>query len=164
MSEGNATLRGVDRREKFCPKCGKSKPIGMFDWRDSARTRSQSYCRDCAKRAWRRWYSDERNRRRHLQQLARRRRRRIDRNRKIVADLKSKPCADCGLSFPPYVMDFDHIGPKTGEIPVLVRSSSTDRLLKETAKCEVVCSNCHRIRSFMRRQRDSAQRTPTLEG
>ena len=35
-------------------------------------------------------------------------------NRKEVHDLKNKPCMDCGHSFPPYVMEFDHV-PERGK-------------------------------------------------
>jgi len=100
-------------QEKGCPRCGLIKPLADFPWRDAEHTRIQSYCRDCANETWGSWYADEANRRRHLAQLAVRRRRRIDRNRAIIGELKSEPCADCGAVFPPYVMDFDHVGEKT---------------------------------------------------
>jgi hypothetical protein len=31
------------------------------------------------------------------------------RNKQIVHDAKSKPCADCGIQYPYYVMQFDHV-------------------------------------------------------
>lgn len=69
--------------------------------------------------------------------------------KKYVADIKeSKPCADCGISYPHYVMDFDHIGDnKDGIIQEFVKRHNIRALNEEIAKCEVVCSNCHRIRS-----------------
>src|SRR5919198_406752 len=111
--------------QRRCPRCQITKDLDEFDWRDAARTKPQSYCRDCSNAAWREWYKDEANRARHLAQLARRRRRRIARNRKIVAQFKSAPCADCGGSFPFYVMDFDHTGAKTAEVSSLVFTVST---------------------------------------
>jgi hypothetical protein len=68
----------------------------------------------------------------------------------IVADLKSKPCADCGRSFPSVCMDFDHKDPGTKEANIAdaVDSAwSIAHLLKEIEKCDVVCSNCYRIRT-----------------
>ena len=47
-------------------------------------------------------------------------------------------------------MDFDHLSRKEGEISSLMYTSGTDVLLKELAKCEVVCANCHRIRTAIR--------------
>lgn len=66
-----------------------------------------------------------------------------------VNKLKDVPCTDCGEKFPPYVMDFDHKDRKLKEdtISNLIRRQSWNKLLKEIPKCEVVCSNCHRIRS-----------------
>lgn len=62
------------------------------------------------------------------------------------------PCADCGLHYPPYVMDFDHVsGEKRFNISDIGRANSMQDLIDEIAKCEVVCANCHRHRTEMRR-------------
>ncbi len=63
--------------------------------------------------------------------------------------LKSRPCADCGRSYNPWVMDFDHRNPseKLGNIAHLYHEK---RILEEVAKCDVVCSNCHRERTHQR--------------
>lgn len=63
---------------------------------------------------------------------------------------ESTPCTDCGKLYPHYVMDFDHLDNKEGLINEFVRRYNKDALNREIAKCEVVCSNCHRIRSFNR--------------
>jgi len=99
---------------------------------------------------WREWYSKESNRARHLAQVAERRRRRGQRHRRLILELKSKPCRDCGRVFPPYVMDFDHVGEKTGEASNYVYTSGTATLLTEIERCDVVCANCHRIRTQQR--------------
>lgn len=63
-------------------------------------------------------------------------------------------CADCKVSYPPYVLDFDHLGDKRETIANLVRAAaSIETLLSEIAKCELVCSNCHRIRTWTRGDR-----------
>lgn len=68
-------------------------------------------------------------------------------------ELKSQPCMDCGGSFPPECMDFDHVrGEKVGGVSSLFTLSRT-RAVAEIAKCELVCSNCHRIRTKARRVR-----------
>ena len=58
---------------------------------------------------------------------------------------------DCGIKYPPYVMDFDHLGDKEFVISKGVSMHSPIKLLKEIAKCDVVCSNCHRLRTYNRR-------------
>jgi len=73
------------------------------------------------------------------------------RTRAYIDAAKSKPCADCGESYPPYVMDFDHRGDKEFAIgSVRASSMSIERLQLEIVKCDVVCSNCHRIRTHTR--------------
>jgi hypothetical protein len=69
--------------------------------------------------------------------------------RAILLEAKSKPCADCGVQYPPYVMDFDHKGDKKFNLGGAL-SRSLDSLIAEIAKCDVVCSNCHRERTAVR--------------
>lgn len=73
--------------------------------------------------------------------------------RAYVYTAKSKPCSDCGTSYPPCVMEFDHVrGSKAGNIAVMMRVSSLGRIIQEIDKCELVCANCHRLRHLKRRQ------------
>ena len=74
-----------------------------------------------------------------------------------VRRVKDVPCLDCGRSYPHYVMDFDHVrGKKKMDVAVMVQSGVSIRTLRmEIAKCEIVCSNCHRERTWGRRQDES---------
>ncbi len=63
---------------------------------------------------------------------------------------KDVPCADCGNKYPPVCMDFDHLEDKTFSIGGSSRSEES--LLEEIAKCDVVCANCHRLRTQTRKQ------------
>jgi hypothetical protein len=66
--------------------------------------------------------------------------------------LKAVPCMDCGVTFPPCVMDFDHREDEKKEFCVSMKwNCSAHKLQGELIKCDVVCSNCHRIRTAMRR-------------
>lgn len=72
---------------------------------------------------------------------------------KAVQEYKeSKPCADCGISYPYYVMQFDHLpgSGKVANIAHLVKVASMERIWEEIAKCELVCANCHAIRTHQR--------------
>lgn len=77
------------------------------------------------------------------------------RNKRIVDDLRARtPCSDCGKLYPPHVMDFDHVNgdDKVNDVLNLALSPvSVEKLMIEIAKCEIVCSNCHRIRTHERR-------------
>lgn len=67
-------------------------------------------------------------------------------------DLKrSKPCTDCGQSFHPIAMQWDHVGTdKSGNISDVAKRWGKKRLLAEIAKCELVCANCHAVRTYER--------------
>lgn len=67
-----------------------------------------------------------------------------------VDDYKNnKPCADCGMRYPYYVMQFDHLRDKKFGINK-IRSHSWEKVLEEISKCDLVCANCHAIRTFNR--------------
>ena len=66
--------------------------------------------------------------------------------------LKMHPCMDCHNEFPPICMDWDHVGEKKFEISVAVNQRTPkEEILTELKNCELVCSNCHRIRTQDRR-------------
>lgn len=71
--------------------------------------------------------------------------------RKYLHSIKEAfPCADCGNFYPYYVMDFDHV--KSKKFQISHRSIGSMGLLhEEISKCEIVCSNCHRIRTHKKR-------------
>lgn len=56
-------------------------------------------------------------------------------------------CADCGYSQHAVALDFDHVrGEKVAGVGAMV-SWSCEAILAEIAKCDVVCANCHRVRT-----------------
>jgi hypothetical protein len=68
----------------------------------------------------------------------------------LIAVKETTPCADCGLSFPHYVMQFDHVGMKKDTVSRLV-TRGWGAVQRELEKCEAVCANCHCIRTWERR-------------
>lgn len=67
---------------------------------------------------------------------------------KLILKLKDNPCMDCGNKFHPCAMDFDHV--KGEKIFSLNTMYSEIKVLEEVAKCELVCANCHRVRTYNR--------------
>jgi hypothetical protein len=61
------------------------------------------------------------------------------------------PCIECGED-DPVVLEFDHLGGKLFDVGRAISDRSWDSILEEIAKCEVVCANCHRRRTAVRRQ------------
>lgn len=67
-----------------------------------------------------------------------------------MVELKSKPCTDCKETYHPCQMDFDHVrGEKEFEIGQAA-CLSRERVEQEIQKCELVCANCHRLRTYKR--------------
>lgn len=82
-----------------------------------------------------------------------------DRNhkRKVVAEKilfinahKARPCIDCGHEFPPCAMDFDHVRGIKRRNVALMKTNSYQTISEEIAKCDLVCANCHRVRTWKR--------------
>ena len=71
--------------------------------------------------------------------------------KKRLAEIKEKSgCADCGITNH-IVLDFDHLRDKKHNISQMIHNDfSWKAIKKEIEKCEVVCSNCHRIRTHER--------------
>ncbi len=61
----------------------------------------------------------------------------------------SKGCAECGYIKHHSALQFDHVrGEKLIDVCF---AKSIEQAKKEIEKCEVVCANCHSIRTFERR-------------
>ena len=57
-------------------------------------------------------------------------------------------CNYCGYNKSPYALDFDHIDPRTKIKPVSrLTLGSLKNLMGEVRKCQVLCKNCHAIKS-----------------
>lgn len=82
-------------------------------------------------------------------------RRRDARNKiiKYIQEFKSnKSCADCKENYPYWILEFDHLGNKKFNIAgYRSHTVSLEKVKEEIEKCEVVCSNCHKNRTFNRR-------------
>lgn len=131
---------------RTCRVCGKTKPLIEFPLRSLKRQTRQWICLLCQREYTNDWYS--RNRK---QQIANAK----ERSRHATAELKSRvreyllghPCVDCGESDAD-VLDFDHLRHKKANVSTLVQSAvSWNALVREIAKCEVRCANCHRRRT-----------------
>jgi hypothetical protein len=74
------------------------------------------------------------------------------RNVKFVYEyLKSSRCIDCGID-EALVLEFDHVADKRGAVTTLAWNGySLASIIREIARCEVRCCNCHRRRTAERR-------------
>ena len=168
MSQPRRTMRAMDATTdpdavQRCSTCGELKPVEEFYFRNKERTLRQWNCKTCKSRYNRSWY--ERNRGKQLEDVKRARWQRKQIAESFVNAAKDVPCADCGGRFPSVAMDFDHVrGEKHANVSLLVNAgASVERLEAEIAKCDVVCSNCHRVRT-QQRVREEVRRRREVEG
>ena len=76
--------------------------------------------------------------------------------RHIVREIKeTSGCIDCGIA-DWRVLDYDHVkGNKVSNVNLMTKSRvRLSAILEEISKCEVRCSNCHRIRTIERMKLD----------
>ena len=130
---------------KQCTRCRDTKPVSEF-YRNSSRSDGLNHiCKVCFK-FWKKSRSKEQNQQWYLTRV------------NFVNAQKTKPCMDCEIQYPFYVMDFDHRPGelKLGNIASLIRSKvALEILQKEIDKCDLVCANCHRERTWRRSKEDS---------
>lgn len=112
-----------------------------------------SFCRECRKAYDRAYYAKKTREQRDKKNIQQRNR--IRRNKKFLSEYKlTRGCTDCGYNKNGYALDFDHLPEslKSGNLSTLAqRQHSIESLLKEIEKCDVVCCNCHRLRTLRRR-------------
>lgn len=123
-------LKAVDGQRE-CTVCKKTKELEKFGFMKKAGFYN-SICKAC---------DNERSHKKAAERVAW-----LD---KIKTDAG---CADCGYNAYGVALDFDHLPEfeKSFNVSKLVRYGSIDRILDEIAKCEVVCANCHRVRTMKR--------------
>lgn len=144
---------GVSGETKRCCTCKLIKPVEQFYYKNRAQGLRQPYCKACKALYNAQWYG--KNREKQLADVKRTKKQRSAAALALVASAKDNPCTDCGERLPPCAMDFDHVrGEKVANISKMVNEGpSLSRLQEELDKCELVCSNCHRIRTLRRGQR-----------
>ena len=79
---------------------------------------------------------------------------RVEFFRTIQAYKLERGCADCGFNKHPAALEFDHLHSKIATISNMA-GWPLDKLAAEINKCEVVCSNCHHIRTYERKRNQS---------
>ena len=141
---GKPVKRKPRETPKLCALCGSLVESGKGK-------KLQSYCKACMSIYFKAYYGQRKEHYKTLNNEGRRRRVAIWKD--YLSELKSRACQDCGINYPTYCMDFDHLDPKSkvASIPEIIRSNaSSERILAEIGKTEVVCANCHRAREYER--------------
>ena len=129
---------------KTCTHCSLDFDEKEFPLSGKPKGRRSSMCRPCKQKYDREHYHKKVDKKVRSQQTAAIRRRNMD----FVYDiLMNSECADCKNS-DPRVLEFDHLDPSIKNYSISQMGSySLKKLKEEISKCEVVCANCHRIRT-----------------
>lgn len=128
---------------KKCTGCKKDLPATAeyFAGRtDKKKPTLQSRCRKCHKEYRREHYLQ--NKEKYIRKANKYNTSIFEWYSEIKSNLK---CSNCPEDRP-WVLDFHHTDPSTKDnnLAFLARRGSKPRILKEIAKCIVLCANCHR--------------------
>ena len=135
---------------KTCNKCKQEKDYSEFHKRTykSGTVGYQGYCKACQKSYDKNYYLEDKKRR-------------LDVNKKWQVKfwewydtLKKEPCTDCQQEFDPVCMQWDHLPEydKIERVSFIARTTmSKNKVLEEISKCELVCANCHALRTKQRK-------------
>jgi hypothetical protein len=130
---------------KVCGKCRTELPVDRFHQRGRG---LQTWCKDCRKVYDREYHAATRTVR--LRQKGLRRAEKVWWYRALKSNT---PCADCGGFFHHAAMTWDHLpgSRKAADISDMVHRRSRIAIITEIDKCELVCANCHAVRTHERR-------------
>lgn len=152
-----------------CTKCNEEKEDTEFHNRKDRPKGKASMCKLCSNKRWQKykeenpgkistnfenWKKKPANMKRLKELWAQRDKNREQKLRDILNHLKDAPCQDCGVKYPTYVLDFDHRPEevKLFNVSYLSKARTVKRLLEEIKKCDLVCANCHRVRTHNRKE------------
>lgn len=134
--------------KKFCSNCQKEKNIEEFRPNKTKKDGYQHYCIECDKVFQKEWYI--KNKERLIKKAKENNTKNAVEMRQLVLDyLKHNSCVRCGESNI-LVLEFDHLKDKKFNIAQLANKWK-EELLAEMAKCQVLCANCHKIKTHEQR-------------
>ena len=129
---------------KLCSGCKKYLDETKFNTHNKKKDGLNSFCKSCSGSYCKKHYKEN-----HNNYLSRNQKFRKKNLELFTEYLRGKYCVDCGID-DPRLLEFDHLRDKRAEISYLIKNVSWDTVLTEIDKCEIVCCNCHRIRSIKR--------------
>lgn len=135
---------------KKCTACKAIKSVSDFNKNKAKSDGLNNICRECSNKRSRQYYAE--NTEHHKANVVDRKWAAIAANQsRYLTYLSEHPCCDCGNT-DIRVLEADHLHSKYKNVSdMLSTGSSWSRILTELAKCDIVCANCHRIRTQLRR-------------
>lgn len=135
---------------KYCGKCDTFCEKSKFGKNKCKKDGLQSICKTCRNNYEKLWLIN--NRELHLKRARNSKQKNISINKKnMQIFLIGKVCVDCGNN-DIRVFEFDHRCDKKGNVSDMMSRYKWETVLLEINKCDIVCANCHRIRTVERRK------------
>lgn len=130
---------------KTCSDCEKAKPVSEF-YRHHSKG-YQNTCKICKAAYNKSHYLRNKEKYRDSAKAYKKK------YRDWYNSLKDGPCTDCGEKFHHAAMHFDHLEDKSFGLAIgKAKLTPKKEMLKEISKCELVCANCHSVRTWNRTQ------------
>ncbi len=135
---------------RFCRECDDELVLSV-NWKHCSKSARTYWCNTCLVLRGKERYAKDRE---HINKRIR------ERSAATMAWVRAikmdSGCVDCGYKDHPSALDFDHTcDDKLFDIGSGA-SLSREKLQREIDKCDVVCANCHRIRTYNRRKEESS--------
>jgi len=132
---------------KTCTSCKQEKSLDSFGFRNKSKGLLASKCKQCQKEYYAVRWASGKIKESNYQAKAKRVKAAQDYLWGILIQSK---CWDCGERNP-IVLEFDHLKDKTKDVSKMVSQNyGVETIRKEVNKCDVVCANCHKIRTSTR--------------
>jgi hypothetical protein len=134
----------------ICPLCKEPRQLEDFAWRNKSKGIRARECKICHNTFRKRCYDKNR-----VSEIARSSARKRDLANWILQLKSSMSCSKCPENHPA-TLQFHHCsGDKELNISAAYsRGWSKDRILREIAKCEVLCANCHAKEHYQQLQKE----------
>jgi hypothetical protein len=134
---------------KKCTNCGIEKDLSAYSFRSKTEEIRHNQCKECHSSYRRVHYLA--NKRKYIEKAHRRNiKQRALLKGWLASYLADHKCVDCEVS-DVRVLDFDHRDPekKKHTVSEMIRGGfPLEKVKQEVSKCDIRCSNCHRIRHF----------------
>lgn len=132
---------------KTCRECSESKPETEFSLRSKTKPKRVTICKACVRARSAKHYAA--NQEMYLERNRSSNPRTRKTQRLLITAAKGMPCMDCGEMHPHPIMEFDHRDRTTKVVAVsdMPGRYGNASIAAEIAKCDVVCTVCHRYRT-----------------
>jgi hypothetical protein len=128
---------------KTCTDCKLNLSLDNFSKNKQKKDGLNYRCKTCQKIYFKKHY--ENNKQYYIDKAAKQNEKFLKIIEQLKEDKLKNGCSVCGI-YHPAILDFHHIDPSTKNFSIAKsRTKSKTKLINEINKCDVLCSNCHRI-------------------